>query len=161
VYLVVKVFVVYDSKYGNTKKVAEEIVEGLKEVGGIETSISYVKEADLEGVADADALIVGAPNHMGNPSMAIKKFIDKLAKLNLKAKGIAFFDTYYAKKKNFEKALKKMEKRVNTKRPDLKLIMPGLSIKVNDVSGPIAEGELPKCRDFGRKIASQLKTQSN
>jgi flavodoxin len=28
----VKVFVVYDTKYGNTKLVAEKIVEGIREV---------------------------------------------------------------------------------------------------------------------------------
>jgi len=155
----IKVFIVYDSKYGNTKKVAEEIAEGLKEAEGIETAISYVKDVNFEKVADADAIIVGAPNHMGNPSMTIKKFMDKLAKQNLKAKNIAFFDTYFAKKKNFEKAVKKMEKRMSEKRPDLKLLKPGLSIMVLDVTGPIAYGELPKCRDFGKRIASQLKAQ--
>ncbi|MEM3736686.1 MAG: hypothetical protein QXJ75_01145 [Candidatus Bathyarchaeia archaeon] len=32
--LLVKVIVVYESKYGNTKLVAETVIEGLKEVGG-------------------------------------------------------------------------------------------------------------------------------
>jgi flavodoxin len=43
-----KVFVVYDTKYGNTKLVAEEIAKGIEDVGGIEIAISYVKEVDLE-----------------------------------------------------------------------------------------------------------------
>jgi flavodoxin len=36
----VKAFVVYDTKCGNTKLVAEKIVEGMMEVEGIETAIS-------------------------------------------------------------------------------------------------------------------------
>ena len=39
-----KVFIIYDSKYGNTKIVAERILEGLKQVGKIEGTSSYAKE---------------------------------------------------------------------------------------------------------------------
>jgi len=152
----VKVFVVYDTKYGNTKLVAETIVEGMREVEGIETAISDVEEVDLERVADYDAILIGSPNHWGGPVRGIKKLIDKLGKLDLKAKWIAVFDTYI--KGDFEKAVKKMEKRINEKVPRLKLIIPGLSIKVGDMKGPIVDGELPKCREFGKKIANKLKT---
>ena len=40
--------------------------------------------------------------------------------------------------------------------PNLRLISPSLSIRVKGVSGPVMEGELPKCKDFGRKIANQI-----
>jgi len=90
----VKVFVVYDTKYGNTRFVAEKIAEGLREVDGIEVAISDVKEVNLKSVADFDAILIGAPNHWGGPSWTIKKFIDKLGKLDLKARWFAVFDTY-------------------------------------------------------------------
>jgi len=54
--------------------------------------------------------------------------------------------------------VKKLEKMVEKKLPNLNLISPGLSIRVNGIPGPIVEGELPKCVDFGKKIATQLKT---
>jgi len=38
------------------------------------------------------------------------------------------------------------------------LIAPGLSIKIQGIKGPILEGELPKCEEFGNKVATQLKT---
>ena len=152
----VKVFVVYDTKYGNTKLVAETIVEGMSEVEEMETAISDVEEVDLERVTDYDAILIGSPNHWGGPVRGIRKLIDKLGKLDLKAKWVAVFDTYI--KEDFEKAVKKMEKRINEKVPRLKLIIPGLSIKVGDMKGPIVDGELPKCKEFGKKIADQLKT---
>ena len=151
----VKVFVVYDTKYGNTKLVAEKIVEGIKEVPVMETMISDVEEVDLEKAADSDAIIIGAPNHVGNLTHTIAKFIDQLGKLDLKAKWVAVFDTHMA---SDMRAHAKMEKRIGEKVPGLKLITPGLSIKVNGMEGPIVEGELPKCVDFGKKIATQLKT---
>ncbi|GAG82969.1 unnamed protein product [marine sediment metagenome] len=151
-----KVIVVYESKHGNTKLVAETIIEGLKKVKGIETVLSELKKVDLNEIPDYDAILVGSPNHLGGPTRGIKKFIDKLGKLNLKGKMGAVFDTYLGG--NFEKAVKKMEKKINEKVPGLKLVAPGLSIKVQGMKGPILEGELPKCKEFGNKIATQMKT---
>ncbi|MEM3694942.1 MAG: flavodoxin family protein [Candidatus Bathyarchaeia archaeon] len=124
----VKVLIVYESKYGNTKRVAETIVEGMKETGGIEASIKELKEVDLGKVADYDVILIGSPNHIGGPTRGIKGFIDKLSGLQLKGKMFAVFDTYMGK--DFEKAVKKMEKRISEKAPELKQIASGLSIKV-------------------------------
>ena len=92
--LLVKILVAYDTKYGNTKLAGETVVEGINEVGGIETSIVYVKEIEVGKVVDYDALVLGAPNHMGSPSQTMKKFVNKLAELDLKAKNVAVFGTY-------------------------------------------------------------------
>ena len=151
----VKVFVVYDTKYGNTKLVAEKIVEGMREVEGIETAIADVKDVNFDEVASSDAVLIGSPNHFDRPARGIDAFIDKLGKLDKKMKWVAVFDTNMAED---EGAHTKMEQRIGEKVPSLKLITPSLSIKVDGMEGPIAEGELPKCVDFGKKIATQLKT---
>ena len=151
-----KVFVVYDTKYGNTKLVAEKIVEGMREVEGTETTIGDVEETDPKKAADYDAILIGSPTHFGGPVRGINKFIDKLGKLDLKAKWVAVFDTYLGE--DFEKSVKKIEKRISEKVPRLKLITSGLSIRVDDMKGPVTDGEFPKCRDFGKRIANQLKT---
>lgn len=150
----VKVFVVYDTKYGNTKLVAEKIVEGMREVEGIETAIADVKEVNFEEVASSDAVLIGSPNHVGKPARDIDAFIDKLGKLDLKTKWVAVFDTHMVAD---ERAHAKMEERIGEKVPSLRLITPGLGIKVSGMNGPLAEGELPKCVDFGKKLATQLK----
>ena len=151
-----KVIVVYESKYGNTKLVAEKIVEGVREVEGIETVLSELKEVDLNKIVNYDAILIGSPNHFGGPTRSIRKFIDKLGKLPLNGKLFAVFDTYIGK--DFEKAVKKMEKRINKKVLGMKMISPGLSIKVQGMKGPIQEAELPKCKEFGKKLATQIKT---
>lgn len=51
-----------------------------------------------------------------------------------------------------------MEKRISEKVPLMKKLVPGLSIKVQGMKGPIMDGELPKCKDFGKKIATKLKS---
>jgi flavorubredoxin len=150
------VIIVYESKYGNTKLAAEAIMKGLKEIGGIEASLSEHREIDLEKILEYDAILIGSPNHLGGPTRGIKGFIDKLGMLELEGKKFAVFDTYMGK--DFEKAVRKMEKHINEKVPGLKRLVPGLSIKVKGIKGPIEEGELQKCREFGKKIAAQLRS---
>ena len=154
-----KVLVVYESKYGNTRLVAEKIIEGMKQVSGLEAELAEVKKVALDRLAQFDAILTGSPNHMGRATGSIRKFIDSLGKLNLEGKKIAVFDTYMGA--DFEKAVKKMEKQIKEKAPQLKLIAPGLSIRVAGMKGPVAEGELDRSKDFGSKIASLLHTGHN
>ena len=149
-----KVMVIYESKYGNTKLVAEIIAEGMKEAGGAEPTLSSIKEVDFDKIADYDAILIGSPNHIGGPVGRAKKFIDKVGQLNLKEKQVAVFDTYMGK--DFQKAVKKMEKRISQKAPHLKLAAAGLSIQVQGLKGPLSEDQLPLCRDFGGKIAAKM-----
>ena len=155
--LLVKVFIVYDTKYGNTKLAGETILEGIREVEGFEAVIGYVKEIDIGKLADYDAIVLGAPNHMGRPSQTMKKFVNRLAELDVKAKNVAVFGTYSGRVRDPDRAVKKLEKMAEKKLPNLKLISPSLSIRVNGIPGPLVEGELPRCKDFGRRIANQLK----
>ena len=149
-----KVLIVYESMFGNTRRAAETIAEGLKGAGVIAV-ISELKDVDENQLTGFDAILVGSPNHMGGATRGIKKFIDKLGKLNLEGRMAAVFDTYAGNE--YEKAARKMEKQLSEKAPRLKLVSPGLSVRVAGVRGPIEEGELPKCKEFGVIIANQLK----
>ncbi len=151
-----KILVVYESKYGNTKRVAEAIVQGMQRVAGTELTLSEIKAANPKTIVSYDAVVIGGPNHMGGPTRGVKKFIDNLSKLSLEGKQFAVFDTYI--REDFEKAARKMEQRVHDKAPAVKVMDPVLSIKVEGMKGPIVEGELPKAEEFGTKIASQLMT---
>jgi flavorubredoxin len=151
-----KVFILYDSKYGNTKTVGENILESLKQVEDIEASISYIKDIEPHSVISYDVLILGAPNHMASPSRAMKSFVDKLAKLNVNSKSVAVFGTYSGRVRLTDRAVKKMEKIIEKTLPNLKLLPPSLSVRVKGVTGPVTDGELLKCQEFGRRIEKQL-----
>ena len=147
--------VIYESKYGNTKRVAETIIEGINEIEKIEALLKEPKHVDPKELLDYDLILIGSPTHWGGPTRGIKKFIDKLGKIELEGKRGVVFDTYLGE--DFNKAVRKMEKRITEKVPGLKLILPGLSIMVGGMRGPIVEGELPKCKEFGNEIAKQMK----
>jgi menaquinone-dependent protoporphyrinogen IX oxidase len=146
-----KIMIVYESKWGNTKTVAETIAEGARDSGG-EPTLSELKAVDLNQLAAYDAVVVGSPNHVGNATRGIRKFIGNLG--NLKSGKYAVFDTCFSG--DFEKAVKKMEKVMRDKAPGLEQAAPGLSVIVTGMKGPIAEGELPKCKEFGAAIAASV-----
>ena len=150
----VRAIIIYESKYGNTRQVAEQIAEGMRQIRGTEVTLAEVEQVDLNAVVNFDAILIGSPNHMGRPTRGIRRSIDNLDKLKLDNKKVAVFDTYLSK--DFEKAVKKMEKQIVDKAPGLILAAPGLSIRVEGMKGPITEGELPKCREFGINIVTRL-----
>ncbi|MBS7614818.1 FprA family A-type flavoprotein [Candidatus Bathyarchaeota archaeon] len=151
-----KVVIVYESRYGNTKRVAETIMKGIRDAGVVEAFLSELKEIDFNSILGYDAVLIGSPNHMGWPTRGIKSFIDRLGELRPEGKKFAVFDTYMGN--DLEKAVEKMEKRISEKIPGTKQLVHGLSIRVLGMRGPLAEGELQKCVDFGNKIVVQLKS---
>jgi flavodoxin len=162
----VKVLVTYDTKFGNTQRVAELIAEGLQEAG-IEVSVQNMKGVDFDAVGGYGAIFMGSPNHIRRPTGTFKKFVKTLQKLDLKDKTLVAFDTYSIGKpeddielkpggSQFQVALEKMEARIRKKLPHLKLLTPGLSIAVVGQKGPILDVELAKCKEFGKTIASKL-----
>jgi flavorubredoxin len=150
------VFVVYDSKYGNTKLAAEGISEGLKEAEGIEVLINYVKDVTVGKLVEADMLVFGTPNHMARPSRTMTKFVGSQTGQSLKAKSVAVFGTYSGRVRALDRAVRKMERIVEKNFPKMKLVSPSLSVRVYGVTGPLVEGEMLKCKKYGRTIASQF-----
>lgn len=145
-----RAIIIYDSKYGNTRMVGEAIADGLKQSGAA-IALRQVKEARAEDISAFDIILIGSPNHMGGPLGDIKKLIETLGKLGLEGKKIAFFDTYMAA--DHEKALKKMERLLSQKASGWQLL-PGISLKVDKMKGPLAAGEIERARDFGKKLAT-------
>ncbi len=71
-----RVLVLYDSRTGNTKKMAELVAEGARSVPGTEVRIKHVDEATKEDVLWCDGIAVGSPTNMGVLSWKLKRFFD-------------------------------------------------------------------------------------
>ena len=80
-----KILVIYDSYFGNTKKVAEAMFELIKEYG----EIASVKEYKLEG--KYDLIVIGSPTRAFSPTKEIGTFAKKLT--SKQVSNVAFFDT--------------------------------------------------------------------
>ena len=80
----VRVVIASHSGYGHTQRVADSVAEGAGSVVGCEVALINVAELDDAGwqkMANADAIVFGAPTYMGGPSGQFKVFADASAKV--------------------------------------------------------------------------------
>lgn len=74
------VYIVYYSKTGNTKQLAEQILASFSKLksNDVEMNLMDAKELDLAALKSADGYIIGTPNYFSAPSGYIKIFFDEL-----------------------------------------------------------------------------------
>ena len=72
----VKVLVTYHSRSGNTERMAEAVVEGVKSVPGTEALLKRVGQVTADDLFSADAVVVGSPVYWSNMSGEVKTFFD-------------------------------------------------------------------------------------
>ena len=81
------VLVIYDSRTGNTEKMADKVAEGARQVDGASVNVINVDKAKLEDLVAADAIILGSPTYYGNMSGKIKELLDRSFNIHGKLKG--------------------------------------------------------------------------
>jgi NAD(P)H dehydrogenase (quinone) len=81
-----KVLVIYYSRGGNTKKMAELIGEGIKQEE-IDAFVMDVKDVKVEDLLKYDGLVIGSPTYYGTMSAEIKKLFDDSVKFHGKLEG--------------------------------------------------------------------------
>lgn len=80
--------VVYHSKTGNTEKMAEEVLQGLKESEfEVESILKPVAETDESDLLEWDGIIVGSPTYYGLPAAPIKDLFDRSVQHHGKLEG--------------------------------------------------------------------------
>jgi NAD(P)H dehydrogenase (quinone) len=70
------ILIAYHSVSGNTEKMAQGVVEGVKGVTGTNVVLKRVDEVTAQDLLSADAVIVGSPVYFGNMSGEVKTFFD-------------------------------------------------------------------------------------
>jgi NAD(P)H dehydrogenase (quinone) len=71
-----RVLVAYDSLTGNTEKMAQGVVEGVKRLPGAAVSLKKVDEVTKEDLDGADGIILGCPTYYGSIPGKMKVVID-------------------------------------------------------------------------------------
>ncbi len=81
-----KALVMYYSRTGNTKKMAESIAEGIKKEG-MEAVIKETKDVKADELLKYDAIVIGSPTYYGSMAAEIKKLLDDSVKFHGKLEG--------------------------------------------------------------------------
>ena len=81
-----KVLVIYYSQSGNTKKMAESVVEGIKKEA-VEVVVKEVKDVAVDELLKYEGIIIGSPTYYGGMAAEIKKVLDESVKFHGKLDG--------------------------------------------------------------------------
>jgi flavorubredoxin len=86
--------VVYESHTGNTRKMAEAVAEGARQVGGVEVTLRRLSEVSTDELVEVGAIILGAPTRNAEVPPATSQFLARLGHLSLEGKLGASFGSY-------------------------------------------------------------------
>ncbi|MCP4180977.1 MAG: flavodoxin family protein [bacterium] len=76
-----KVLVIYYSRTGNTKKMAESVAKGANEAGA-EVTLKPVDGTNYKEMLDYDGIIIGSPVYYGHSAGVIRSLIDESVKIH-------------------------------------------------------------------------------
>jgi flavodoxin len=92
-----KSLVVYDSQFGNTRKIAEAIAEQLTKSGrAYAIHVDEVQPGDLRGI---NLLVVGSPTQQLSATAPVKSWLNILPPESLSGVRCAAFDTRFTQEK--------------------------------------------------------------
>jgi len=81
-----KILVVYDSRTGNTEKMARLVARGVREAGA-QVDVKKVGETTVEELLNYEGIIAGSPTYYGHMSAALKGLFDDSVKFHGKLAG--------------------------------------------------------------------------
>jgi flavodoxin len=129
--------IVYDSKFGNTKQIAQIISNKMAEKASVQLISADEASSSIAGVA---LLIVGSPAQAWLPTKAAQAFLEEIPQGALNGLEVAAFDTRLKR----PMLLTGSAARSLAKTPKKKggtLILPPESFFVSGTEGPLVEGE--------------------
>jgi len=145
-----KALVLFDSVYGNTKKIAETVAKELgKEVKTV--SVSDFKSKDLTGI---NLLVVGSPILGWRPSEKTGKFLASLSVGQLKGVKAAAFDTRVRIFFHGDAAGKIAR---GLKQAGAEIVAEPCGFIVEGREGPLANNAVAKAKEWAGSIKSKVK----
>ena len=160
-------FVVYESLFGNTARIAQAVVDGLKDLLDVEQH--SVAEGPLSG--GADLLVIGGPTHAfslsrattrqdavnqganADPTIGLREWLEELPGGN--DTPFAAFDTRVDMVRRLPGSAAKAAAKVARKR-GYQLVTRPESFYVQDVPGPLLDGEVQRAEIWGAQLAQAL-----
>lgn len=144
-----KIYIIYDSFFGNTEKIAQAINKSLKTTKN-ETELLHIDKAVIKDLKDADLIVLGSPTRAFRPTEKLQAFLRKLKKENYQNTKFVSFDTRVSLNqvnskilnvlvKFFGYATNYIDKSIKSK--SLTLINNSTGFFVDDKEGPLKNGE--------------------
>jgi flavodoxin len=145
--------VVYDSKFGNTKKIAEAIANGLRSHGAVR--IFGIDTVLLEELGSVDLLIVGGPTQAHTFTARMRQFVNALKATPDSGMVCATFDTRLRVPAVISGSAAKAIAS-GMRRAGIRLFVPPQSFFVKGSVPELDEGETERAAAWAKGIADRL-----
>jgi flavodoxin I len=148
-----KTFVVYDSVYGNTEKIAQAIGDAIPG----EVQVLHVGQVNADELATVDLLIIGSPTHGGGSTEGVQGLLEKVGAPARKGAKVATFDTRFAWRwiKIFGFAAPKMADALKGKGWGLAVSPEGFFVK-GAKKGPLKQGEVERAATWAKEVVGLI-----
>ncbi|MBB3043750.1 flavodoxin family protein [Nocardioides soli] len=166
----VRAAVVYESMFGCTEEIARSVARGLEDAGATVT-LRNVGEASAEEIPPFDLLVVGAPTHAfslsrpstrhdavrqgARPAAELVGLRDWIAALGRRqpadGRPFAAFDTRVSRVRHLPKAAATRAAHLLARQGYRSIAHP-MAFVVDDLRGPVAEGEPERARRWAQGI---------
>ena len=148
-----KALIVYDSEFGNTGQIARTIANRLDEQ--LEVRLALARQLDPVNIPAVNLLLVGCPTQGWLPTLPIQDFFKLVPRETIAGLPAAAFDTRFRLSwVTGGSAARSIAKRLSLL--GAKLLLPPESFFVNDMEGPLADGELERAADWADQLLAQL-----
>ncbi len=148
--------VIYDSKFGNTERIARQLAETLGEFG--EARAVRVTEIPADIPKEINLLVVGSPTQAWNATPDLKSFLTHLEGKKLENFQFAEFDTRFDKPRwltgSAAGAMRKQLIRLGAR-----TFVPPESFFVKATEGPLADGELEHAARWARELHERFEAE--
>jgi flavodoxin len=145
--------VLYDSRHGNTERLATMIANILRPFGQAE-AVRVDTESTIR-LAGVDLLILGSPTQGWRPTPAMQSLLAKIPAEQLHGVAIACFDTRFQKSRWLTGSAAAALARQLHKR-GVMLLAPPESFFVQGAEGPLTSGEMERAVVWARMLLNRV-----
>lgn len=132
-----KLAILYDSKFGNTKTLAEFLAEKIG-ADNHDVRLFRTTESKPQDILafQPEAILVGGPTHFGNPARTLGKYIKSLGKAGQETtiRKVAVFNCY-----SIKHVCEKIKSQVLKALPKVEIFEKSLPVKTDSQSGSSAD----------------------
>jgi len=146
--------IVYDSQYGNTKRIAQVIADTLRASGQAQ-AVRVDPDRSLK-VQEVDLLVVGSPTQGFRPTPVMQAFLGNIPSESLSGLIVACFDTRFRGALWKSSAAPRMARQLHMMGVELLVPPESFFVKAMKKEGPLLAGEVERAASWARMLLNKV-----
>jgi len=152
-------FIVYDSQFGNTERIAQAIADKVRAFG--QASAVRVDPAHPVSFQGVDLLILGCPTQGMRATPAMQSFLGKVSSQRLRDLTVACFDTRFRGFLWKSSAAPHMARQLRTMGVEPLVAPESFFVKAMKKEGPLLAGEVERAATWARMLCEKYEASES